>query len=267
MIVDGKLVAQSLKNRIIDKLLNDEKVVCFVIFGNDPSSRQFISMKCRFAEGLGIKTIVEEHSDTVNIDQVKSILNNIISKNYSGIVVQLPLPKNLNTEDVLNLIPTQMDIDVLSDRAKIEYKNSLSNMIPPVSRAIDEILKFYNIELSNKKILVIGNGRLVGEPVANMLLQRNIYFRQLDKSTPEEEKKRLILDSDIIISGAGDSHFIKPSMIKSGVVLIDAGTSEQEGKIVGDVDPACFDKAALVTPVPGGVGPVTLACLFLNLSH
>lgn len=265
MIVNGKQVAEGLKDKIRENSLNNEKEVCFVIFGNDPGSRQFINMKCRFAESLGIKTVVEEHPENVTFDAVKDIIQGLVSKNFSGIVIQLPLPKNLNPDEVLNLVPPELDIDVLSIKAKEQYKKGESKKIPPVSRAIEEIFKFYNVELNNKKILVIGSGKLVGEPVSSMLFSKGISFKQIDKNTPEEERKKLILDSDIIISGAGASHFIKPEMVKEGVVLIDAGTSESEGKIVGDVDPTCFPKASLVTPVPGGVGPVTLASLFLNL--
>jgi methylenetetrahydrofolate dehydrogenase (NADP+)/methenyltetrahydrofolate cyclohydrolase len=99
-----------------------------------------------------------------------------------------------------------------------------------------------------------------------MLQLKNIPFKVIDKDTDSNLSKNLISSADVIISGAGSSHMIKPDMIKEGVVLIDAGTSEQGGKIVGDVDPTCFEKAFLVTPVPGGVGPVTLASLFLNIS-
>lgn len=264
MIADGKKVAEGLKQKIKQKLSGEEKV-CFIIFGDDPGSRQFIKMKCRFAESLGIHTIVEEHPETVTFDEAKKIIQEIVSRKYSGIVIQLPLPKNLEPQKVLNLVPESLDIDVLGDKTKQAYINSTTSKVPPVARAIEEILNFYNIALENKKILVIGTGKLVGEPVANMLKHKGLQFSQIDKNTPEVERKEKIKNADIIISGAGDSFFIKPDMIKDGVVLIDAGTSESEGKIVGDVDSTCFEKASLVTPVPGGVGPVTLASLFLNL--
>lgn len=265
MIADGKLVAEGLKKIIVDKIKDQNKEVCFVIFGDDPGSRQFIKMKCRFAESLGIKTFVSEHPEDVTFDAVKKIIQDEVSKKHSGIVIQLPLPKNLDPQQVLNLVPEELDIDVLSDNTKKAYVSMTTNKVPPVACAIEEIFKFYEVTLEGKKILVVGTGKLVGEPVANMLRHNNVVFSQIDKNTPESDRKDLLKNADIIITGAGDSYFIKPDMIKDGVVLIDAGTSESEGKIVGDVDPACFEKASLVTPVPGGVGPVTLASLFLNL--
>ena len=264
MIVEGRLVAANLKEKIKQKL-SSEKKVCFIIFGNDPGSRQFIYMKCRFAEGLGIKTVVEEHPENVEFEEAKKIVQTVVAQNYSGIVVQLPLPKNLNPKDILDLVPPDLDIDVLSEITKELYRNGSIEKVPPVARAVESILDFYHVDLLSKSILIVGRGMLVGEPVSNMFKLKNVPFQQVDKNTDQESRKKMLKDADIIISGAGDSYFIKPDMIKDGVVLIDAGTSESEGKIVGDVDPACYEKASLVTPVPGGIGPVTLASLFLNL--
>ena len=266
MIADGKLVATELKEKIIAKLATSgTKQVCFVIFGNDHGSRQFISMKCRFAESLSISTKVFEYSDKTTFEEIVGIVKDIVNLNCNGIVIQLPLPVGFPVQEILNLVPIELDIDVLSDKAKEAYKNGLSDKIPPVSRAVLEILNFYNIKLEEKEILIIGSGKLVGEPVASMFKLKNISFNVIDKNTEKDLQKKLISSADIIISGAGDSYFIKPEMIKTGVVIIDAGTSEQSGKIVGDVDPQCALKASLLTPVPNGVGPVTLASLFLNI--
>ncbi len=265
MIVQGRLVSDSLKEKIIEKIKNQKKEVCFVLFGENLASKQFIKMKCRFAEDVGVKTYIEEYPSETPVERIKDIILKIVSMNYSGVVIQLPLPKNINTQEILDLVPVEMDIDVLSEKAVDLYKNGYFNKVPPVARAVDEILKFYNIELQNKEILILGKGRLVGEPVANMLKLKGLDFAQTDINTPKEEQEKLLKNSDVIVSGIGQPNFIKPDMIREGVVIIDAGTSESEGRIVGDVDPACFEKSSLVTPVPGGVGPVTLASLFLNL--
>ncbi len=266
MIVDGKLVASSIKEKIIKKIQEQgNKKVCFVIFGNDPGSKQYIAMKKRFAESLGIVADVYEYSDDLSGDEIKQNVSNIVSMGYHGVVLQLPLPKSVDPQEVLNLIPSEMDVDVLSDDAKQKYIQGENKKVPPVARAVSEILDFYNIGLENKKILIVGNGKLVGEPVGNMLTLKNLEFSRIDKNTPEDVQKDFILNADIIVSGAGSPHFIKLDMVKNGVVLIDAGTSEQNGKLVGDIDPNCSNKAVLLTPVPNGVGPVTMACLFLNI--
>ncbi|KND47735.1 MAG: methylenetetrahydrofolate dehydrogenase (NADP+) / methenyltetrahydrofolate cyclohydrolase [Parcubacteria bacterium C7867-006] len=266
MIADGKLVSDKLKKDIAHNLKNKpKKEVCFIIFGNDLASKQFIKMKCRFAESLGIPTRVFKDRENLSFEEVSSIVSSIVEQDIAGVVIQLPLPSSFPVQDVLNLVPVELDIDILSEKAKNEYKNGRLNKTPPVAKAVSEILDFYNVDLNNKNILVIGNGRLVGEPVQNMLTLKGIYFNTIDKNTDSNLSKSLIMSADVIISGAGSPHMIKPDMIKNGVVLIDAGTSEQAGKIVGDIDPGCFEKASLVTPVPGGVGPVTLASLFLNI--
>jgi 5,10-methylene-tetrahydrofolate dehydrogenase/methenyl tetrahydrofolate cyclohydrolase len=121
------------------------------------------------------------------------------------------------------------------------------------------------VALSSKKIVVLGAGRLVGEPVGMWLKRNNVQFDVIIMETEEEEKLRLIKNADILISGIGVPHFIKPEMLKPGVVLVDAGTSEQMGKLAGDIDPSCAEVASVFTPVPGGVGPITVAGLFWNL--
>lgn len=266
MIIDGKLVAAGLKIKIEQNLKeHGPKKVCFVIFGSDPGSVQYIGMKKRFAESLGIKAEVFEYSDKITKDDVIQKVKKAVSLGFDGIVVQLPLPENVDPQEILDLIPPHMDIDVLSQFSKQDYKNNTLDKIPPVARAVLEILEFYKIDLKNKEVLVVGNGKLVGEPVGNMLTLKNIPFNKIDINTDINVQKSLILNADIIISGAGSPHFIKKDMVKNGVVLIDAGTSEQNGKLVGDIDPECAEVATLLTPVPNGVGPVTMACLFLNI--
>ncbi|MCE9643938.1 bifunctional 5,10-methylenetetrahydrofolate dehydrogenase/5,10-methenyltetrahydrofolate cyclohydrolase [Candidatus Parcubacteria bacterium] len=266
MIADGKAVAKILEQELQAKLADlPQRKVCFILFGNDAESRQFITMKSNVAERLGITVDVLHYSESVSMDEAVEIVQKAAEKDYSGIVVQLPLPAGLDRERILNSVPPRLDIDVLSEEGKRDYAAGNSSKVPPVARAVHEILNFYHVELAGKEILILGKGKLVGEPVSAMLSLKNIPFKMADGNTPEEEKAALIKSADIIISGVGSPHFLKPDMIKEGVVLIDAGTSEQAGKLVGDIDPACSERAALITPVPGGVGPVTVVSLFLNI--
>lgn len=263
MLADGKKIAAHIEEEIGDKLA--DKHVCFILFGENIASRQFIHMKSRVAERLGIEVKVLEYPDTVSTEEAVEIVSGVAKQNFDGIVIQLPLPEGLDTEIVLNSVPRELDIDVLGSKAKEDFKTGTSAKIPPVARAVMEILNFYNISFQDKEILIIGNGKLVGEPVANMLTLKNIPFNIIDKNTDAGEQMERIASADIIISGAGVPHMVVPHMVKDGAVLIDAGTSEQNGKLVGDIDPACESKASLMTPVPGGVGPVTVASLFLNV--
>lgn len=266
MIVDGKLVASKIKEKVVEQQQGKtKKEICFVIFGENRASQQFIEMKCRFAESLKIPTRVVRHPETLIPEEAKEVILKLASEDISGIVVQLPLPHGFPVSEILNTVPPKFDLDVLSDKSKEKSRNGTSHKVAPVARAVMEIFSYYDVEMQGKKVLVIGAGRLVGEPVANMLESLGIKYSVIDRDTDLEVGKKLISEADIIISGAGSPHMLKPEMIKEGVVLIDAGTSEQNGKVVGDADPTCAEKASLFTPVPGGVGPVTLASLFLNL--
>jgi methylenetetrahydrofolate dehydrogenase (NADP+)/methenyltetrahydrofolate cyclohydrolase len=260
MIADGKHIAQQIEERLLGEFANAPlKKVCFVLFGNDPASIQFIKIKTNIAERLGIKVDLVTGPQNMITDQALGLMDEVNKKDYDGIVVQLPLPKQLDTDTILNEIPADKDIDVLGLGVEFGKK------VAPVARAVFEILDFYNISLENKKVLVVGNGRLVGKPVGSELSRRGISYQMVDKDTDDDVRNEKIQSADVIISGAGVPHMIKPDMIKDGVVLIDAGTSEQSGVLVGDIDPACGEKASLITPVPGGVGPVTVVSLFANL--
>ena len=272
------------------------KKLCFVIFGNDPASLQFVKMKSRVAERLGISVTVLEKNENISTDEAVAIIQEISDINhaekYDGVVIQLPLPASLDTEKILNSLPEKLDIDMLGEKAREKYAEtggqmenevksltdaisaenghgrqatSASGRIPPVARAVKKIFDFYEVSLSDKKIVIVGNGRLVGEPLSEMFKLEKIPFEIINKNTDEKERFAKIASADVIISGVGFPHLIKPEMVKSGVILIDAGTSEQDGKLVGDIDPQCATKASLLSPVPGGVGPVTVMSLFENL--
>ncbi len=264
MIIDGRQIAKMLEQDLAQELSSfPKKRVAFVLFGNDASSIQFIGIKSRVAARIGIDTETFQYEDVTSTEIALEKIAEIISESYDGIIIQLPLPVGINTELILNSIPAELDIDVLGDQAKLNYKNSSSHKAPPVAAAVDEIFK--SIDLNNKKVLLIGNGKLVGEPVGMMLSHDAISFDVVNKGTDEHVRNALIKDADVIISGVGIPHLIKSDMIKQGVILIDAGTSEQSGKLSGDIDPSCAEIASYITPVPGGVGPITVVMLFRNL--
>lgn len=266
MIAEGKKIAEILEYKIVKELSRGlEKGVHFVLFGTDPVSVQFLRRKCAVGERIGVATHVLEYPEATTTQQAVEIIKNITKQKTDGIVIQLPLPSHMDTTEVLNSVPFVLDIDMLGIQAKTAFVDGVSRMIPPVARAIHEILSFYNITLSGKKIVIVGNGLLVGQPVSTFFRTQNIPFQIIDKDTSETEKLQLIYEADIVISGCGVAHYITPDMVKESSVLIDAGTSEQSGKIVGDIDPRCGEKVLLLTPIPGGVGPVTVVSLFANI--
>lgn len=238
-----------------------------IYVGENPTIEKFIGVKQRYGEKVGAKTIVHRFpSDISEEDLVRKIRRLGAEKNPGGMIVQLPLPKHFDTQKVLNAIPEEKDVDVLSEKACEKFAHCAHGeprFMPPVAGAVKVILERGGVKLPGKKILVIGEGRLVGKPVIAWLSRERADFTVANSKTanlPELLKK-----ADIIISGAGKPGMIQPHMIKQGVVLIDAGTTEEAGKVAGDVDPSCAGKCSLFTPVPGGVGPVTVEALFQNL--
>ncbi len=266
MIVDGKKIAKNLEEKLVTELLfSSPKKVCFVVFGGNVATAQFVKMKSQIAERVGIAVRTEIYSEVTTTEEAVKKIRDLEKKDCDGIVVQLPLTSGIDAQTVLDEVPPLKDIDVLGTIAKRSYADGKIDRMPPVARAVHEVLDAYNIKLKNKKIVVAGQGRLVGEPVHLMLLGMKIPHRIVDINTSEKDKLLLFKSADIIISGMGVPYAIKPHMVNKGVVLIDAGTSEQGGKLVGDIDPKCAENASLFTPVPGGIGPITVVSLLRNL--
>ncbi len=174
-----------------------------------------------------------------------------------GIIVQLPFPARIDMEEILPALRPTHDVDMLT------YDGSLYGPLPPVVGAIDEIARLNNIEFKDKTVVVVGHGQLVGLPSILYARARGASVQIVDKDT--KDAKSIIATADILILGAGVPGLVTPDMVKSGVVVFDAGTSESGGMLVGDASPLLSQKAALVTPVPGGIGPITIAALLRNL--
>ena len=235
-VLDGKKLSEkileNLRKEIEKKQLKLKLAV--VLVGEDPNSKIFVRQKKKACQKIGIDFQLFQFPEKIReANLLKEIKTIIKDDSISGIVVQLPLPEDINTDEVLKLIPEEKDAEIIS----------------PVVCAIDRILKEYKISLKNKKIVLIGKGRLVGQPMAIWLKKQNLKFSYSDVDR--------IKQADIIISGIGKHNFIKGKTIKKGVIIIDVG---------GDVDfESVSERAGYMTPTPGGVGPMTVACLLKNL--
>lgn len=254
MIVDGKKISADIKARLSAREGSKPKMAV-VMVGEDPASVAFVNVKKRFGENIGVEVKVYNYEETITQTELEQIISNLADKEeITGIVLQLPVPKHLNADQAINLITPNKDVDALGAESRV---------LSPVVAAVKEILEINKIDLTGKRALVIGKGKLVGKPVSVWLAGEGANVQITDSQT--NNLNELLQTADIIVTGAGNPHFIKPEMIKEGVVLIDAATSEAAGKLAGDADPACADKSAVFTPVPGGVGPITVAKLFENL--
>lgn len=259
MIIDGRVIAESIYARLAPefKLLGGKVRLGILIVGNNSVIESFVRIKVRAAERLGIEIMRQDLPDSASGPEIISALNELASKT-DAVIPQLPLPPGVNVNSVLAAVPPEKDVDALNPTIREEDRS----VHAPVALAVVEILKRHNVEIEGARAVVVGAGRLVGAPAAWLLrsLGANVSVFSLEEGSIEDLK-----DADIIVSGAGQPGFIRPEHIKDGAVLIDAGTSELNKKIAGDINPACAGKAALLTPVPGGVGPVAVAMIFRNL--
>jgi len=267
IILDGKKTAQKIL-RNIKKETNVRKLklgLAVVQVGDNQVSSVYINQKRRVCESLGILFGLFNFPESIEEQELrKEISRTAENPEYSGLIIQLPLPKKFNTQEILNLIPSEKDVDVLSEASLGKFYTGNLKIFPPVVCAISTLLKEYKIGLEAKNILVIGSGRLVGKPLTLWFVSQGATVSIVNSKT--KDIPFFSKNADIIISGVGKPNLIMGKTIKEGVVLVDAGTSIESGKLKGDVDFASVkNKTGYIAPVPGGVGPMTIACLINNL--
>jgi methylenetetrahydrofolate dehydrogenase (NADP+)/methenyltetrahydrofolate cyclohydrolase len=277
MIIDGNKISEEMRASLkesVSSLCGNGKCgeisLGIILVGGNIVSKKYIQKKKEFGESLGVKVTLFTFEPTIEEDALVSEIIKI-SDTHTGVVVQLPLPKNLNTQKILDAVPRNKDVDVLATSSYGLFSKG-EWFLPPVVRAIKEILdRSGAIDLEGRSALIIGQGRLVGKPATAWLKHEGANVMTATKETTDISL--LSKDADIIISGVGVPGVLKPEMLPEkesafggrGVIVIDAGTSEASGKLLGDADPACAHNSYIFTPVPGGVGPVTVAALFSNL--
>ena len=238
MLVDGKKIAEDIIAGLGASLQG--KRLGIVVGSQDSATDSFIKIKSRVAQRLGVEVVRGELEELI--------------KTCDGVIVQLPIP---NSEALLAALPPQKDVDGIGTMGA-------PLVLPPVAGAIAEILKYTEVEPRGKKAVVVGAGRLVGAPAAKLLRELGA---KVEVVTSSDGHLMSLKTADIVVLGAGEPGLIKPEMLKQGVVLIDAGTSEQGGKLAGDADPRCAEVCSVFTPVPGGIGPIAVAMIFKNLSE
>lgn len=264
--VSGKEIAETIKQDLRTRVrsLGQVPKLGIIYIGHDPVIDNFIEYKKRFGKSIGAQVHVCRFDTNVSEKEIQDYVQKNAEK-FHGMVLQLPIPEHLNRRALLDAIPVKKDVDVLSRQALDIFETGEGEMYPPVAGAIHEIIKKTSTNLNNKKIVVIGEGLLVGDPVKRFMNREGYSFRIVNAKTDRAERLGLLKEADVIITGVGSPHMIQPEMICEGVIIIDAGTSEAGKKLQGDVDPGCAKKSSIFTPVPGGVGPITIAVLYRNL--
>jgi len=260
MIVDGKAIASEIlaRTKVRAENLQKRPLVVALVANETPATKSYLRIKAARAADAGCDFEVRP------LPAGRQDFLSVIQDDYAdAVIIQLPLPEGMDTKVACDAIPVEKDADVLSVAARAKFQSGeVGALLPPVVGAVREIFMQNSIDPKGQKAVVIGDGWLVGNPCATWLKQRGANVTVL--TTQSGDLATALARADIIISGAGSPHLIKPEMLKPGVILIDAATSESNGVLAGDADPACVEKCSLFTPVPGGVGPIAVACLFEN---
>jgi len=261
MIIDGRAVAQTVlqNTAAIVKALPAAPVLTVFTCAPTFETQKFLALKRQKAEQIGITVRVVEFSVEATVPEIVMSIQ-AAHRTSSGIIVQLPFPPQVDIEEVLPAILPSHDVDVLT------YDGSTTTVLPPVAGAIAAICQQENIPVHGANVLVIGQGRLVGVPVSIYMRQQGARVTVVTKDSTDD-MTALARTADIIVSGAGVPGLVTAAMVSPGTVVFDAGTSEDNGTLVGDVDPFVAEKCHMFTPVPGGIGPITVAILLQNVAR
>ncbi len=268
MILDGKQLAQKILKDLKEKTKNlAKKPSLAVILANDnPSSKIYVSSKEKCALELGYQSLIYKFDNTITQEKLISLIHELNQNpEVNGILVQLPLYNHLNSQQLIEIIDPKKDVDGFHPINVGKLNCGLKpHAICCTPKGVIKILDEYKIDLEGKEVVVIGRSNIVGKPLASLLLQRNATVTVAHSKT--KNLKEITKTKDIVISAVGIANFVKQDMIKKGAVVVDVGISKQTNmKIMGDVD---FENvkniASYITPVPGGVGPMTIACLMEN---
>lgn len=267
-IINGKEIAENILNNIKKEVenFNVKPTLAVIIVGNDPASKVYVKNKIKKSEFLGFNSILKELPEDIQKEELLDVIKNLNNdKNVNGILLQLPLPKGLDEKDFLDEISPIKDVDGFTtyNSGKL-FKGEKPYSIACTPKGIIKLLETKNINLEGKVAVVVGRSNIVGKPVANLLLQKNATVIQAHSKT--KNLPEILKLADIIISATGKEEFIKGDMVKKGAIIIDVGiTRNKNGKLTGDVDfESVYNKVSYITPVPGGVGPMTIATLMEN---
>lgn len=267
-ILDGKKLSLKIHEELVQKVakLEEKPHLVVILVGEDPASELYVGLKKKAAEKIGINSTVltypQDSSEEIILDKIEELNND---KNVHGILVQLPLPKHISEQKIIQAISPKKDADGITP----ENIGRISIGVEPYAypctpKGILRLLDEYNIDLDGKHVVVVGRSNIVGKPVAQMMLNRNATVTICHSHTKNLDN--IIKTADVVLSAVGKYKIIRKEMCNVGVVVVDVGTSKIDNKTFGDVD---FENvsglASYITPVPGGVGPMTIASLMENV--
>lgn len=265
-LIDGKLVSSNILNNIKEEIdtLEIKPTLVVIQVGNMDASTIYVRNKEKAAIKVGINfkciNFEEKIEESIIISEIEKLNKD---KNINGIIVQLPLPKHLNSQRIINAINPIKDVDGLTTLNLGKLINNEECLTSCTPTGIMYLLDEYKVEIEGKNVVIVGRSTLVGKPLIHMLLNKNATVTICHSKTVNLEK--FTKTADILIVAVGKKHLIKKEMVKENSTIIDVGINKVDGKLYGDVDTEeVLDKVNLITPVPGGVGPMTIAILLKN---
>ena len=271
-IIDGKLVAAKTREQIAKEVAElkstgyDREIGLAVIFvGNNPASEVYVRNKIKACEEVGIKSYLCKLPEESTFEDVADTIEQLNQNpDVSGMILQLPIPKHLDENKLIDLIHPDKDVDGCTAAQKGRLWTGRDSLIACTPYGVMKLLDFYGIPLEGRNAVVIGRSNLVGKPMAQLLLDRNCTVTLCHSRT--KNLKEVTSSADIVVVAIGKAKFLKADMVKDGAVVIDVGMDRDEnGKLCGDVDYAdVAEKCSYITPVPGGVGPMTVTMLIAN---
>ena len=269
-ILDGKAFAAEYRLKLAEKVKNLKETDNIVpglavgIIGEDPASQIYVRNKMKACEAAGIKSFNVVLPETITQSEAEEEVKKLAENSeVDGIIVQLPLPKKFDEKRILSLIPVDKDVDGLSSENLGKLLKGEDSLISCTPYGIIELLKGYGVKFAGKSAVVLGRSNMVGKPVAALLLRENATVTVCHSKT--ENIASYTKNADILVAAIGKAKFVTADMVKDGAIVVDVGINRIDGKIYGDVDyESVKDKCSLITPVPGGVGPMTVTMLLQN---
>lgn len=269
-LIDGKATSQKIKDEIKNEVIKLKQkgitpTLAVILVGDDPASQTYVASKQKACLACQMGSVMHKLSANTTEQELISLIDVLnADDSIDGILVQLPLPKHINTNEILRKIDPKKDVDGFCAQNMGALVSGLNGFVPCTPLGIMELLKQYNINPQGLNALVIGRSNIVGKPMATLLLNAGATVTIAHSKT--KNLADLSKNADLIIAAIGKANFIKPEMIKEGAIIIDVGINRLEnGKLVGDCDfENLKDKCDFITPVPGGVGPMTIAMLLSN---
>ncbi|PIN68550.1 bifunctional methylenetetrahydrofolate dehydrogenase/methenyltetrahydrofolate cyclohydrolase FolD [Candidatus Woesearchaeota archaeon CG11_big_fil_rev_8_21_14_0_20_43_8] len=266
-VIDGKTIAESIRNGL-KKRINASSVkpcLAVVLVGEDPASKIYVRLKKKACEEIGIISLEHRMPEETTQDELLRLVDKLNSdKDVHGILIQLPLPSHIDANKVIENIVTEKDVDGFTSFNAGKLMQGKDSMEPCTPKGIMRLLDKYEVDIMGKNAVVIGRSNIVGKPIAMMLLRRHATVTLCHSKT--KNLGDITKKADILVAAVGKPGMITEEMVKPGAVVVDVGTNRiSDGKLVGDVDfEGVKEIAGLITPVPGGVGPMTIAMLLEN---